>query len=308
MINWHAFATARKALPYLDHFLPKLCAGWLPTYHHLNKTEGLPDQCPLCKQSETTDHLFVCKQRYASRTKFFMKFQGLLIDLKTLPTIQKALVDGIKWLIAKNIDPDNQPFESSSNAARYQTKIGWQHIFRGFLAKQWQEEQQAYTILQYPQTDDDSPRAQWSTKVTQFLLKTSHETWLERCQVVHHKTSRQESEHETLRAATRLRAIYRYSNAVNALDQENIFGIDLQTRLQHSAQEILTWCATINPALKRARKYYKNEMRDGQTKINEFVPRRDDTPKIPTQQKRTRRQHSSDHTQASTNNDTNNPT
>jgi hypothetical protein len=61
-INWHAFGMARKGLPYLDHFIPKkLCAGWLPTYHHLNKTEGLPDQCLLCKQSKTTDHIFVCK-------------------------------------------------------------------------------------------------------------------------------------------------------------------------------------------------------------------------------------------------------
>jgi hypothetical protein len=54
------------------------------------------------------------------------------------------MVDGIKLIIALNINPDNQPFASPSNAARYQTKIGWQHLFRGFLAKQWQEEQQAY--------------------------------------------------------------------------------------------------------------------------------------------------------------------
>ena len=237
-----------------------------------------------------------------------MKFQGLLIDLKTSPTIQKALVDGIKWLIATNTDPNNQPFAASSNAARYQSKMGWQHLFRGFVAKKWQEEQQQYTILKYPQTDDDSPRAQWATKVTQFLLKTSHEIWLEGCTVVHHKTSKQESEHEALWAATKLRAIYRYSDAVNALDRENIFGIDLDIRLQNSAQEILTWCATINPALTRARKDYTKEMEKGQRKINEFPPRCDDNTKIPTQRKRSRRRHSSAHSQSSTDHDSNNPT
>jgi hypothetical protein len=55
-IDWHAFSKARKGVQYLDHFIPKLCAGWLPTYYHLNKTEGLPDECPLCKQSEATDN------------------------------------------------------------------------------------------------------------------------------------------------------------------------------------------------------------------------------------------------------------
>jgi hypothetical protein len=214
--------------------------------------------------------------------------------MKTSPKIQKAMVDGIKWLIACNSDPDNQPFQSSCTAARYQTNIGWQHMFRGFLAKQWQEEQQAYTILQYPHNDDDSPRAQWATKVANFLLKTSHETWLERCQVVHHRTSRQESAHEALRAETRLRATYRYSNEVNALDRENIFGIALETRLQHSAQEILTWCATIKPALKRAIKDFKQQMGKGQTKINEFLPTGiDDTRTIKITRQRARRRHSS---------------
>ena len=307
-VDWNAFAKARKGLPHLDHFIPKLCAGWLPTYYHLNKTEGLPDQCPLCHQSETTDHLFVCKKRHASRTKFFMRFQGLLIDLKTSPKIQKSLVDGIKWLIERNVNPGNQPVKHTSNAAHNQTKIGWQHLFRGFLAQQWQSEQEAYTVLQYPQNDDDSPRAQWATKVTHFLLKTSHETWLERCKVVHHRTSHQESAHEALRAETKLRAIYGYSDAVNALDRENIFGIDLQTRIQHSAQDILIWCATIKPALKRAIKDFKKEMKQGQTQINEFPSSgRDVDPKIPKQRKRTRRRHSSGPSQSTTDEDTNNP-
>ena len=313
MINWHAFGKARQGLPHLDHFIPKLCAGWLPTYYQLNKTEGLPDKCPLCEQSETTDHLFVCKLRHASRTKFFMRFQGLLIDLKTSPKIQKAMVDGIKGLIARQVDPNNQPIQPTSNAARHQDKIGWHHVFRGFIAQQWQAEQQAYTVLQYPQQDDDSPRAQWATTVTKFLLKTSHETWSERCQVVHHKTSRQDSEHEKLRAETRLKAIYRYSNAVNALDRENIFGIDIDIdiRLRQSSQDILIWCSTIKPALKRAIKDFQEEMRKGQTKTYEFGESNDaDTKKskIPKKSKRARRRHSSGQAQSSTQTDNNMPT
>jgi hypothetical protein len=246
-----------------------------------------------------------------------MRLQGLMIDLKTSPKIQKAMVDGIKWLIQRNVDPDNQPPQLTSNAARHQAKIGWQHLFRGFIAKQWQQEQQEYTVLQYPQQDDDSPRAQWATTITKFLLKTSHETWLERCKVVHHKTSRQDSEHEQIRAETRLKAIYRYSNAVNALDREHIFGLTIETRLQHSAQEILTWCATIKPALKRARKDYQEEMEKGQTKIYEFAEPRSESdnrnadnqkPKIQNKPKRRRRRHSSGHAQSSTENDTNHPT
>jgi hypothetical protein len=67
--------------------------------------------------------------------------------------------------------------------------------------------------------------------------------------------------------------------------------------------------ATINPALKRASKDYKDEMRKGQTKIYELpAPRGVDKTKIPIQQKRARQRHSSGHSQSSTNNDTNNPT
>ena len=96
---------------------------------------------------------------------------------------------------------------------------------------------------------------------------------------------------------------------MNALDRENIFGIDIDIRLQHSAQEILTWCATIKPALKKAMKEFKEEMRKGQTKIPDFIDEKSDADnQKPKKNKRISRQHSSGPAQSSTHNDTNHPT
>ena len=112
-IDWAAFEAAQNGTPW-EQFLPKLCCSWLPTNYHLNKREGIPDECPLCQQSETTDPLFACPKRRAQRKLFLIQFQGLLIDLRTDPKIQKELVSGIKQLVRTTDEPtdnknDNQP-------------------------------------------------------------------------------------------------------------------------------------------------------------------------------------------------------
>ena len=136
-INWAAFETAQNGTP-LDQFLPKLCCSWLPTNYHLNKREGIPDKCPLCQQSETNEHLFVCPKRRAQRKLFLIKLQGLLIDLRTDPKIQKELIEGIKKMVRKTEEPTredngNQPV-SQFPAAQQQESIGWIHVYGGFLS------------------------------------------------------------------------------------------------------------------------------------------------------------------------------
>ena len=111
-IDWAAFEAAQHGAQ-LDHFLPKLCCSWLPTNSHLHKREGTPDECPLCQQSEMTDHLLLCPKRQAQRKLFLIQFQGLLVDLKTDPMIQQELITGIKQLVratdeATTSEHDNQ--------------------------------------------------------------------------------------------------------------------------------------------------------------------------------------------------------
>ena len=256
----------------MEQFLPKLCCSWLPTNYHLKKREGIPDECPLCQQSETNEHLFVCPKRRAQRKLFIIQFQGLLIDLRTDPKIQKELIDGIKKMVRKtdetpHEDHDNQPV-SKFPAALQQEAIGWIHIYRGFLSTRWQEDQARYAAT--PATGDEKEnQKQWNVKVIQYLWKYAHKTWIERCKLVHDKEGKRESEQARTRAEKSVTTMYRHQENVNAQDRANIFGRTLQDRLTDGATELSTWYETTLPALKRAIKDYRVQSRKGQTKINE---------------------------------------
>jgi hypothetical protein len=89
----------------------------------------------------------------------FIQFQGLLIDLKADPTIQRELVEGIKQMVRhknnKNEgDPDNQPKRLNHPASQQQKTVGWIHFFRGFLSQRWQEQQARYEAGQ--DTDEET--------------------------------------------------------------------------------------------------------------------------------------------------------
>jgi hypothetical protein len=269
-IDWAAFETAQNGTK-LDHFIPKLCCSWLPTHYHLNKREGTPDECPLCQQSETTEHLFTCPKRRAQRKLFLIQFQGLLIDLRTDPKIQQEIITGIKQLVRKTDEPtqehDNQPV-SQFPAAQQQESIGWIHLYRGFLSKRWQEDQERYTAFRDTDDDDEKKKTRWNVKVIQYLWQYAHKTWIERCQLVHDKESTRESVQARTRAVQLVTTMYRHQDSVNAQDRANIFGRSLQDRLTDtSANDLTTWYDTVLPALKRAIKDYKQQSKRGQTTI-----------------------------------------
>jgi hypothetical protein len=266
-IDWAAFESAEKGSKHLEHFLPKLCCSWLPTTFHLNKREGITDECLHCQQSETNEHLFTCPKNQAQRILFMIQFQGLLIDLKTDPKIQHAMVAGLKTVVnnANDENTDNQP-TTRLPAAIEQSKIGWIHVFRGFLSQKWQDQQDTYE-RQQPTEKDTNKNNRWNVKVVQFLWKYAHKIWVERCKMVHDKDSEHESQHARKRAEQSVTAMYRHARNVSALDRSLIFHRDLTDRLTDSVTELSAWSQIMLPALKKAMKQHKKQEKQGQTQI-----------------------------------------
>ena len=73
-ICWEALRRARKSCDSnRRRFTTKLLAGWLPVCARLSKYGKVSDECCLCQECETQEHLYRCKTRVAWRVTFMAK-------------------------------------------------------------------------------------------------------------------------------------------------------------------------------------------------------------------------------------------
>lgn len=306
-IDWDTFGKTVARLPHLKWFIPKWSASWLPTFSILNLREGVPAECLLCNKEETNDHLWSCQCRIGSRLNFFRRFTRLLIDTHTSPVIMWEMVAGLKWWIDTTNGIHND-FTPGTLAAREQQRIGWQHLFRGWLSSNWQRQQSEYEVMNprptpvklkkktttrttnqksrqsrrgqplqeraysihsrvqtnYGDNDDTETqpsaysRIAWNVQVTKFLISSSHESWVDRCEMAHHRTASHETDFQRTRADTMLKAMYAHAENVSPLDKKLLFGTPLEERQQNSANAIIQWCETILPAVRTAVREYRS--------------------------------------------------
>ena len=304
-IDWDTFGKTYARLPHLKGYVPKWCAGWLPTFTILHKREGVPPECRLCNQDEDNDHLWACPCRIGFRIGFFRRFTRMLVDAQTSPVIIWEMTSGLKHWVDQSNNLRSE-FTPGTLAGRQQQRIGWQQLLRGWLSKEWTKQQLAYEIMNPPPfkppgktrkrqtntaartsstnavqgraysthnreqtnaaaqepTDNSTPgqysKVAWNIKVTSFLIKSSQESWVDRCEMVHHKTASHETAFQRTRADTMLRALYNHRDNVSPLDRLRIFGVPLEQRQANTANAIIQWCETTLPAIQQAVREYRH--------------------------------------------------
>ena len=185
--------------------------------------------------------------------------RGHLTDTKTSPDLIAAIINGLDKYVQLNgggrLSQTPEVQSDDSKQLEYcQTRIGWQHIFRGLIPLIWSNYQCEY---ESKDRTEKSPRDKWTPKLIRFLHRHAYRLWTERCTQVHDSEARRETEQSRRRAETMVTAMYRHENNVGATDRAFFFDIPLQERLTtHTATTLLDWQRSSQKALNKQSKTF----------------------------------------------------
>ena len=243
-IDWCGFQSAIKPLRQYA-FYTKLCGGWLASLSVLGKREPIPTLCPACRITETNDHVFTCPCRHIIHEKFKSHLNNKFINMRTSPQIRDEIIDAISAV------QQGKHFQPRSPAGHEQQRIGWLNMYRGFFSSKWAIEQDKYSSS-LNNAETSKTKGLWNTMTIRTFLIQAHRLWINRCEFIHNKISKYETEQQQRRAHSKVRGLYKLKTEISTFDQEMFFGTDLQEKLKQSASSLLIWCDSILPALQRA--------------------------------------------------------
>jgi hypothetical protein len=252
-IAWKASGQGANNKNYPD-FFPQLSCSWLSSNDTMDKCEGISPVCPRCEKVETNDHTFLCIFRLSSQVKFRDHLLGHLIDTHTSSPLVSAIINGLDKYSRKYgggiLSGTPQPTSDTCNMLTYyQTRIGWHHLFRGFVSQVWADHQYYYTL---DKQTEQSPCDTWKPRLIRFLHMHAYILWTDKCSQIQ-QVSRREREQSRRWAATLVTAMYDYALNVSAADREIFFGIPLEEMLaKTTAATLLDWHKAMQKVLKRA--------------------------------------------------------
>ena len=144
-------------------------------------------QCPYCQQEETFIHMLTCDDPRAKKCRF-MASTKLRKGLRTIsggPTLLQLIN---AWMKSPTLTPQAQAPSrdlqwSINQAIASQTRIGWEHIFRGIISSDWG--------FIYTDTDRTPPQVRRATSKTnltcaiQTLQNYTLDIWSGRNETLH---------------------------------------------------------------------------------------------------------------------------
>jgi hypothetical protein len=250
-INWHDFGRARKRTETICRYVTKLCCQWLPTNDRMNLTDGVTDTCKVCGEKEDNDHLFSCNGSTEWRLEFYTKLYKHLVKSSTAATMIAMIMQGLRWQF-ENHDPTFAIDEEK------QHKIGWHHLFRGWIDKTWQHRHEQYIQNKFPEDGKKRDTAKmWSVYLIEFMLTEGHAQWKTRCDKVHEKVKRNETEQARKTINSKVTALYTVAMEVGYRDRYHIFSKTLEVKLRESVYQLQRWVALNSPAVKQAAHDFK---------------------------------------------------
>ena len=140
VIVWDALANSlcRIHCPCLT---TKICNDLLSVASRLTRWKHQSySQCSLCGHTETSLHMFICKE--LSRIKWRRQFLKALCDRLLLIKTESRLFDVLcscisDWFETQLVSLENY-LPKYHPAIITQTKIGWFHIFTGHISQEWE--------------------------------------------------------------------------------------------------------------------------------------------------------------------------
>jgi ribonuclease HI len=226
----------RKLTPADRRRFVQLRCGWLPVNSRMAKC--LPDRtpyCPRCARSsnatatiESVDHFLRCSNGDPSVLKWILnELPRILHSLQTPRNMTKAFVQGMTLWATGDVtpmwDPVEHPSPAIQRALETQTKIGWQHLFQGFFAKEWQS---AYA--QSRNLTEATYQRNWTSTVYSAMLAFFNSSWKERNESLHGVDQEDRDRILRTRLLARMDNIYSVKDKLRPEDSRDICGLPRQ--------------------------------------------------------------------------------
>jgi hypothetical protein len=206
----------------------KFVHGWLPTNNRLFREQRQQTQrCPLCHYiKEDAVHLFHCLHTRQMDTKH---------DLITRITQEIKIKEPIRSMITKAIeksasDPTWQPEEShESRGAIDQSRIGWQQLFFGRIAKDLVREFECENVMPKNGQVANNNNGQ---KLIRLIWDTFLKFWTQRNEQVFGETAKSNKEAQRSAWIAKVERCFEQETMLEWKDRSKVF--------QKSKEEILT--------------------------------------------------------------------
>ena len=152
-IAWKSLALAIERIDR-GVVLLKVCNDILPTADRLHRMSMCKsDTCPLCSDTETTDHMIQCSDdsRTQWRRKTIIELRKVMEKHNTNENLIEIILTAIgTWMDTGFVNFKKFP-RMYRKAIKTQTNIGWRQIFMGRISQEWlQLYESTYTKLSSP--------------------------------------------------------------------------------------------------------------------------------------------------------------
>lgn len=251
-INWDACEMAMRRLKISRrHWIVKHSEGmcgvgkWLLIWKDRDT-----DACPLCSAPEDARHVWKCPdhQAQAIRTKGISNISNWMETAQTDPQIQSAIVTHLtQYLNSQPPTPFSSPSPTVQAAIHIQNDIGWENLFEGCIAKEWEHTQ----IVYYEWCRSKKSGRRWTTALIQKLWDIAWDLWEYRNGIVHSKENA-EILHNMAETDGSIRTQYHRGPHGLAQCDHSLFCKPLDDILSASIPYRQKWLQRVNTARERA--------------------------------------------------------
>ena len=185
-IDWKAHGRKLKKLtPTRRTTVIKFIHRWIVMKKHQQRVgrSNTPD-CPLCGAMEERRHLFCCDNPMAQQLREHMWLKLIQnLGKHTAAGLQQLFTSGLKMVLGAT-EPDTHTKlewpDGLRQAFEIQSLIGWDQVFYGRIAGQWEQLAHEDSI-----PEDTKSRSQWTCRAIRLCWDFEIQLWVLHNQLVH---------------------------------------------------------------------------------------------------------------------------
>jgi hypothetical protein len=202
-VNWQNHGRALRRLEKHRKTLVQYLHDWTPVGTKVHQYDvKYPASCPSCQAPvEDRDHLLYCPApcRDKWRNECYSTMLQTLNKLDTCPQVQELFLSALRVVLDNHDTASIRVEPAVASIGRAQADIGWHHILKGRLSKQWGKAQAKYLGSR---ADTKNNGDTWMTKVIEVMLREWLKLWKLRNEDRHgsnRHTRRQAEERQAIR-------------------------------------------------------------------------------------------------------------
>jgi hypothetical protein len=252
IINWDLIGTTTSTFPKpIQRFINKWTHQWLPTLDHPSMRQThLRNECPCCKREpETNLHFHECTETIKTITE------------KLIPAIQQYNTKNntpeiLTNLLLKGLTPNTQPHQLHNEHNQLidiivqQSNIGWQQLYYGRWAIEWQ--------FTYNQLTNSHNGQNWCKQQLKIIWYHQYSRWTYRNDILHDKTNNFEKQRINDYLKNTITDLYTIGPKLTSIDRQRLEK-PLDKLLKCTEKQKYQWITTNKRTLEKRAKETTNE-------------------------------------------------